>query len=354
MNKRIYLHVAFWLAYLVQDAMLEFLWVGPAIQQVPENLRIIMAIKAALALWIPKLLFTYFILYVSVGRILAGKVKVYVLVLEITVALFITILLYRLLLNYYIYPKVYNNLLKGGPIFSMQRILRAVMDIGFVTGGAVAIKLVRIQLEARVREKNLVQEKLETELKFLRNQTNPHFLFNTLNNIYALARKKSDDTPEAVMKLSKLLRFMLYESKKEFIAIAEELKMLDDYLELERFRYNERLSIAFTKSIDDGTQPVAPLLLLPFVENAFKHGVSESRFDSFVHIDIALKQGYLTFKIENTKENGHVENVTDNIGLGNVRRQLQLMYKDYRMDVQNSAALFTVHLTINLNSYAKI
>lgn len=313
-----------------------------------------MAIKAALALLIPKLLLTYFALYIAVGRVLSGKISRYRVVAEILVALFFAVVVYRLILNYYVYPIVYHGLLKVYPVFNMQRILRAVMDIGFVSGGAVALKLIRVQLAAREREKSLVQEKLETELKFLRNQTNPHFLFNTLNNIYALARKKSDDAPEAIMKLSKLLRFMLYESRKEFITIADELKILDDYIELERFRYNERLAIAFTKRIDDGTQTVAPLLLLPFVENAFKHGVSESRFDSFIHIDIVLKQGYLTFNIENTRESGCTETVVDNIGLANVRRQLELMYKEYQIDVQNKSALFSVHLFINLKSYAKI
>jgi LytS/YehU family sensor histidine kinase len=228
------------------------------------------------------------------------------------------------------------------------------MDIGFVSGVAIAMKLLRMQLGGKDREKNLLRDKLEAELKFLRHQTNPHFLFNTLNNIYALARKKSDNTAEVVMKLSKLLRFMLYESKNDLITISEELKILDDYLELERIRYSERLTIVFNKAIDDDQQKIAPLLLLPFIENAFKHGASESRFDSFIHIDIRLQQGSLTFGIENTKENGDATEVVDNIGLGNVRRQLELMYKEYDLTVENQNNLFRVQLVLNLNSHAKI
>jgi len=176
-----------------------------------------------------------------------------------------------------------------------------------------------------------------------------HFLFNTLNNIYALARKKSDETANVVMKLSKLLRFMLYESRKERIPLADELRMIDDYLELQKIRYNERLTIDFNKDIDDPTQQVSPLLLLPFIENAFKHGVSETSFDSYIRIDAKLRKGTLQFDIENSKEaNGEVE-VNDNIGLSNVRRQLELMYADYNLDINNLEKKFTVNLTINLN-----
>ena len=115
-----------------------------------------------------------------------------------------------------------------------------------------------------------MRKKLETELQFLKSQTNPHFLFNTLNNIYALARKKSDSTADAVMKLSKLLRFMLYESQKKFISITDEIQVLDDFIELEKIRYGEKLQLIFNKSIDNESHPIAPLILLPFVENAFK------------------------------------------------------------------------------------
>jgi two-component system, LytTR family, sensor kinase len=209
-------------------------------------------------------------------------------------------------------------------------------------------------LKSKENEKNLVKEKLETELKFLRNQTNPHFLFNTLNNIYALSLKKSDDTPEVVLKLSKLLNFMLYESRKASISIGDELKILDDYIELERIRYNGRLEISFIREIDNESEQMAPLLLLSFVENAFKHGASESRFESYIHIDMKLQAGILNFSIENNKENCEKQQSTGNIGLANVRRQLELMYTDYDLKVDDETNRFNVGLMINLNSHAKV
>ena len=228
------------------------------------------------------------------------------------------------------------------------------MDIGFVSGTVIVIKQFRLQLADKEREKNLIREKLETELKFLRNQTNPHFLFNTLNNIYALARKKSDETADVVMNLSKILRFMLYESKKEQIKISDEIKILDDYIELEKIRYSERLTISFIREIDNDNEQIAPLLMIPFVENAFKHGASESRFESFIHLEMKLQNGNLEFYIENTKEQNGKISSEENIGLSNVKRQLELLYKEYEVAVENEATLFKVSLKINLKSYANL
>ena len=352
--KRVLLHILFWVVYILQDSLLEFLWVGPALPGLSEGTRFSMALQAALSVGILKMAFAYFVIYVSVNRLLQDKSHLWREVVKIVAVFLVILVLYRLTYNYFIYPRVYNGLLKTKPLFAVASVLLGIMDMGFVSGTVVTLHLLRIQLAGKEREKNLVKEKLETELKFLRNQINPHFLFNTLNNIYGLARKKSDHTAEIVMKLSKLLRFMLYETGKSSIPVCDEIKMLDDYLELEKIRYNKRLSVTFNKEVDNGTYPVAPLLLLPFVENAFKHGVSESRMDAFVYIDLRLQQGVLTFLVENSKENGNGSAITDNIGLSNVRRQLELMYKEYKLDVQDQQNRFKVHLTINLDSHAKI
>lgn len=351
--KRVLLHSIFWLVYLLQDTVLEFVWIGPALKNVPENVQFLLAFKAAVAAVISKLLFTYFALYVAIKQLFSGQVKLSRIMLQVAAAVIITILVHRIVFVYYINPVIYQGVLKERPIFHVLGILLAIMDVGFVSGVAIILKLLRVQLAAREREKNLIKEKLEAELKFLRHQTNPHFLFNTLNNIYALARKRSEHTAEVVMRLSKLLRFILYESKNNLITITEELKVLDDYIELEKMRY-ERLTIQFHRDIDESTQKIAPLLLLPFVENAFKHGASESRFDSFIRIQVQLQKGVLIFSIENNKETDTVEEIRDNIGLHNVRRQLELMYKEYDLQLKNEPNLFSVRLFINLTSYAQV
>lgn len=195
-------------------------------------------------------------------------------------------------------------------------------------------------------------EKQEAELNYLKSQTNPHFLFNTLNNIYSLARDKSDLTPESILRLSQILRFMLYETGGAFISIEQELKIISDYIALEKLRYDDSLVINFNYDIEDPKQALPPLLLIPLVENAFKHGVSETRNRPFVEIHLSVKNSQLVFLVKNSIEpfSGETK-VKENIGLSNLRRQLELLYKDYTLSVQQGESVFSATLNINLSSH---
>ena len=205
----------------------------------------------------------------------------------------------------------------------------------------------------RLREKNnqLRIEKKEAELNYLKAQTNPHFLFNTLNNIYSLARDKNDLAPESILRLSKILRFMLYETGGESIAIDDELKIITDYIALEKLRYDDSLFVTLNTDIENSKQPLPPLLLIPLVENAFKHGVSETRNKPFVDISLTVKQHQLLFIVKNSiEETATVQEVKENIGLSNLRKQLALLYKDYDLTIGQESAVFTSTLKINLAS----
>ena len=195
-------------------------------------------------------------------------------------------------------------------------------------------------------------EKQSAELNYLKSQTNPHFLFNTLNNIYSLARDKSDLAPESILRLSKILRFMLYETNGAFIAIEQELQIISDYIELEKLRYDESLSINFNYDVEDMKQAIPPLLMIPLVENAFKHGVSETRGRPFIDIHLSIKQRQLLFTVKNSSEQSPGDTVIkENIGLSNLRRQLELLYKDYNLSVSQGNSVFTASLKINLASH---
>ena len=348
------MHIAFWVLYVVQDTLLAYTWVGPAFKDVPPMKMLGIAVQAALINMPWKLTLSYFVLYVSIPGISAGLRSMNRIVTEIILVFAGCVVGYRLGSHYILYGVVYGGAIPDGNTFGIANVIVATMDIGFIAGLAATIKFVRIQLAGKEREKSLIKEKLGAELKFLRNQTNPHFLLNTLNNIYGLARKKSDDTAEVVMKLSELLRFILYESSSDLITLAEEIKVVEDYLELEMIRYSDRLSVSFNKSMDGSGYRITPLLLLPFVENAFKHGVSETRFESFIKIDISVKNGQLRFCIENTKDNDQHSRNGTSIGLMNVKRQLELSYKDYDLKVLNEDNLFTVNLFLNLESHVEI
>ncbi|HMG92285.1 MAG TPA: histidine kinase [Chryseolinea sp.] len=194
-------------------------------------------------------------------------------------------------------------------------------------------------------------EKQEAELNYLKSQTNPHFLFNTLNNIYSLARDKSDLAPDSILRLSKILRFMLYETNVPNIAVEQELQVISDYIALEKLRYDNSLQVNFNRNVEDMKQSVPPLLLIPLVENAFKHGVSETRNQPFVEIHLTIQNRMLTFIVKNSADpSAGAGPVKENIGLSNLRRQLQLLYRDYNLSTQQNESVFTSILTINLSS----
>jgi two-component system, LytTR family, sensor kinase len=195
-------------------------------------------------------------------------------------------------------------------------------------------------------------EKQEAELNFLKSQTNPHFLFNTLNNIYSLARDKSELAPESILRLSKILRYMLYETSGAFVAIEQELKVITDYIALEKLRYDDSLRINVNHDVEDMKQALPPLLLMPLVENAFKHGVSETRNQPFVDIHLSVNRRQLRFVVKNSAEaSSGTGTVKENIGLSNLRRQLELLYTNYQLAVEQNGAVFTATLTINLSSH---
>jgi two-component system LytT family sensor kinase len=354
--KKIYHHLLFWVVYSIQGTLLEYAWFYAVFtkSQSPRHI-VLLAIYFNLALLPSKLLFTYYAIYVFVNHGLKRYYKVSTILFELSIAMLLAVIFHRAVNVYYI------NVLSNpthvpvlADVFDLAWGFVSLLDIGYVAGIAVGLKLFRKQIINLRNEKYLVKDKLETELKFLKNQINPHFLFNTLNNIYALARKKSDKTPEVVVRLSKLLRFMLYESAKDAIPIAEEIQILEDYVQLEKIRHSNRLDICFHKEIDNYNQPIAPLILLPFIENAFKHGINETINETSIEIKVQLREGQLVFFVKNSHEGEENKPVIEKIGLSNVRRQLELMYHDFSLTTRSLAQTFIVDLSVNLNKNGKI
>ncbi|MEO9872476.1 sensor histidine kinase [Ekhidna sp.] len=220
---------------------------------------------------------------------------------------------------------------------------------------AIVIKWFKYWYREQRANQLLVEEKLKAELNFLKAQVHPHFLFNTLNNLYALTLKQSKDAPEVVLKLSDLLNYMLYECTADEVLVEKEVKLLKDYISLEQIRYGERLNISFNILGQATAMRVAPLMLLPFVENSFKHGVSEEMDEAWVSIDLELKPERLTLKVENSKSKHEDRddkfNYKQGIGLKNVRRRLELLYPEkHKLDMHDSEDSFLIVLNINLRT----
>jgi two-component system LytT family sensor kinase len=196
-------------------------------------------------------------------------------------------------------------------------------------------------------QRNLESEKKEMELQFLKSQLNPHFLFNSLNNIYSLAYQKSDKTADAILKLSEIMRYMIYESNDSWVSLSKEIEYVQSYIELQKLRFRDGAAVELSLNGEIDNQQIVPLILISFVENAFKHGVANDPKDP-IKINIIANQKILHFSVTN-KKNKHNKDEVGGVGLNNVERRLQLLYPErYKLNIVNSATHYTSELMLDL------
>jgi two-component system, LytTR family, sensor kinase len=215
---------------------------------------------------------------------------------------------------------------------------------------AILVKLGLLWLENEKRLVALEKTKLASELKMLKDQVNPHFMFNTLNNLYGLVGKNPAKAQDSILRLSGILQFMLHESNQTTILLHQEIKCIYDYIELEKLRYPDILSVAVNVQDTVQSLSIVPLMIFPFVENSFKHGASELIKDAWINIDFSTYKTDFIFKIANSKRtissNG---SASKGIGLHNVKRRLELVYgKDHDLQITDNTDNFLVILKIKL------
>ena len=198
------------------------------------------------------------------------------------------------------------------------------------------------------------EEKVIAELQLLKAQLHPHFLFNTLNNIYSFSLQQLPKTPELILKLSSLLSYMLYDCKAEEVLLEKELEVMKNYIDLEKERYGEKIDISFNIEGNVSDRYIAPLLLLPFLENAFKHGTSEQLEKPWLSFDLAIVQDTLQCKIVNSK-NEVVPLSTHGIGIDNVKKRLGLLYSGkHELKLADERDFFVVALKLELEHAIKL
>ena len=200
----------------------------------------------------------------------------------------------------------------------------------------------------------LERQNLQSELKFLKSQINPHFFFNTLNSLYALTLKKSDLAPEIVLRLSEMMRYMLYESNEKKVSLEKEINYVKNYIELEKLRQGHKFDITFDIKGEIKSQMIAPLMFIPFLENSFKHGLDNQIKSGFVTIDLDLRDASVELAIENSKPPSipkkNIEKKSGGIGLQNVKRRLKLLYPQrHKLNIEEKPNTFKVYLNIQLN-----
>ncbi|RFS22829.1 histidine kinase [Chitinophaga silvatica] len=224
-------------------------------------------------------------------------------------------------------------------------IINALEQSNLVVWIGISLKFVQMWYEKR-------QLAVQSELSALKSQIHPHFLFNTLNNLYALTLKQSEQSPAIVLGLSDILRYMLYECSTDNVELRRDVEIMKHYIELEKLRYEERLDLSFSITGNLENQRIPPLLMLPLIENAFKHGTSATVDDAWVNINLSLKGSRLKFKVSNSKPlatENNSKNPSEQIGLTNVRKRLELLFPfAHQLQVFDEDEVFVVIMQVDL------
>jgi len=296
-----------------------------------------------------KMAASYFVAYVLIPRFLFTR-KIW----SFTATLALTLLLASFL------QRVFHSQIIGRFIEPEQEyftlypttalVFKTVISIYPIVVVVALIKILKHWYEQDRKHQNIQQEKTEAELNYLKSQIHPHFLFNTLNSLYALTLKKSDQASKVVLKLSQLLDYLLYDSNKQTVPVEKELELIENYISLEKIRFGDRLHLTYSSRSDDPGLEIAPLLLLPFVENCFKHGASNQPEEVWVDIQITVEDHSLHMKISNSKDPTIKQHDKDHngIGLQNVKRRLDLIYgkENYTMHLEDKGDSYTAELRL--------
>ncbi|TRX65827.1 sensor histidine kinase [Carboxylicivirga sp. M1479] len=233
------------------------------------------------------------------------------------------------------------------PVFYWPKIIVAAVTNYEVPALAATIKLFKVWFMDQSQKQDLLSQKQQAELNFLKTQIHPHFLFNTLNNLYALTLKKADEAPDVVIRLSDLLRYMLYECGEKFVPLSKELTFLTNYIELQSIRHDKNVvNIDHQLTGDPSNKVIAPLLLLPIIENCFKHGIIQSNKQVDILIHLNISDDFLNLRVKNTLAD-ELHDFTEGLGLKNVRRRLELIYpQQHAFSINTKEGYFDVQLKI--------
>ncbi len=250
----------------------------------------------------------------------------------------------------YVHRVLDQGLWKG--VFSWYGVSMGLSDFTAIVLPALLVRFVQFLLASSNRSLRLERENLNLEVNFLKAQINPHFLFNTLNNLYTMVVKQDARAPGMVRHLAALLHYTVHESNAALVPLAREIGFLEAYLELERLRYGQKVRIDYAPPGAPEGFAITPLLFFPFVENAFKHGVDTSLDASWVAIDIAVRGPRLHFSVRNSFSPGAPKQAFGGVGIANVRQRLALHYApaDYQLTLEQTADTYRVALTLRLGA----
>lgn len=315
-NKILRNHLIFWTCFLLYE------WLANAAYDSHYESHLLAAV-----LYIPLLLSaTLFTIYVLIKKYYFKGEKV-----KFWVGLIVSMLVFgigRRAINYFIIYKIYTpEWMKTQPFLFPPKIVFEIVGTYLIVALYAMFYFLSAWYEQQRITQALQKDKIEAQLELLKSQVQPHFIFNTLNNIYSLSTQNSPKTSDLIYRLSSLLSYSLYDSRKTIIPLEQEIEYINNYIELEKIRYGERLDIAVNILNDTRHLGISPFLLLPLVENCFKHGVSNEIDTCWIRLDVLTKDDWLIIKAENSKSsNGKYNGTRNGIGLENVKKRLDILY----------------------------
>lgn len=340
-NRILVMHLSFWCLYL------SFFFYQITFMRRNEEPDYLKSVTDALFQVLFTAAISYLNYFILLPRLLNHK-RLGQYLLEFIVP-FIIIITIHIALKRYIYSEASTRQLNY--LNSTRFAVTHSITVIFITVFVGMLKFVEDWFELEAKKKEIENEKLTAELRFLKAQINPHFLFNTLNNLYYLATVNSPKTPEVIDKLSQMMRYMLYDSNHVKVPVTKEIEYMKNYIDLEKLRLDNKVPIDFKISGNVENKQIVPLIFITFLENAFKHGVSNTSKKAFVNISINISGNNCEYIVENNKLTPKTEDdlAKSGIGLLNVKRRLELSYPEkYELNVIETDTRYLVNLSLTL------
>jgi two-component system LytT family sensor kinase len=329
------IHVLFWIVYIISEyyANLMHMYPGKEIQFLQVSL-----------LTLPALLIpTYFITLFVVPRYLhTAKWPLFIAwVLAIGFIVFIVRVQWAELVNYIQYREHFD--------IPVSKILKNIIRDYSVIALAVCISIIGDYAKKQKLNEQLMKANVDAEIRLLKGQLHPHFLFNSLNNIYSLALTKSEQTADSILKLTELLDYLVYQANKQKVELSKEVDLLHHYIDLEKLRHGDKLDVTTDMLITNEHIRVTPLILLPFAENSFKHGGAGQQGIFKIALFLRADKQRLVFEMSNTKNRNQAAAIQGGIGLENIRQRLGFLYPGrHTLEIMDSPDSFIVKLEIKL------
>jgi sensor histidine kinase YesM len=332
-NYKIILHLGFWIIFLLMSFFFfANLWPAP------------LALLRTLLNGILFILVFYINLLVLLPGLFSKKrYGLYVLSCLLLIGVFIPV---RILFRKYLFGEPAGLMATPRPYLGEFLIVTSFL---FIFAISVFYKLAENHFRAMERNKEIMRQRDEAELRMLKSQVNPHFLFNTLNNLYTLAYTHSEKTADAIMSLSEIMRYLIYEAGAPMVSAEKDIRFLTNYVALEKLRIEDPSKVSLVIEKPEQGLMVAPLIFISFVENAFKHSGIDCDPEGFIQIFLSFRSGEIFFTIENSLPSGGVPEKTGGVGLTNARSRLELMYPGkVKLDIKKSDLVYAVSLNISL------